>query len=78
MDNNCENIETIEKDNIIENPWLDWETDDIILAKNGFPMIGLNLKESDNYLEKVHQGYQCDYEPMKELLKSKIEDELIN
>jgi len=51
---------------------------DIILAKNGFPMIGLNLKESDNYLEKVHQGYQCDYEPMKELLKSKIEDELMN
>lgn len=51
---------------------------DIILAKNGFPMIGLNLKESDNYIEKVHQGYQCDYEPMKELLKSKIEDELMN
>ena len=51
---------------------------DIILAKNGFPMIGLNLKESDNYLEKVHQGYQCDYEPMKELLKSKIEEELMN
>ena len=51
---------------------------DIILAKNGFPMIGLNLKESDNYIERVHQGYQCDYEPMKELLKSKIEDELMN
>ena len=51
---------------------------DIILAKNGFPMIGLNLKESDNYLEKVHQGYQCDYDPMKELLKSKIEEELMH
>ena len=51
---------------------------DIILAKNGFPMIGLNLKESDNYIERVHQGYQCDYEPMKELLKSKIEEELMN
>jgi cell filamentation protein len=47
---------------------------DIILAKNGFPMIGLNLKNGDNYIEKVHQGYNCDYEPMKELLKSKIEE----
>ncbi len=46
---------------------------DIILAKNGFPMIGLNLKNGDNYIQKVHQGYNCDYEPMKELLKSKIE-----
>lgn len=45
---------------------------DIILAKNGFPMIGLNLKNGDNYIEKVHQGYDCNYEPMKELLKSKI------
>jgi len=45
---------------------------DIILAKNGFPMIGLNLKNGDNYIEKVHQGYECNYEPMKELLKLKI------
>jgi len=45
---------------------------DIILAKNGFPMIGLNLKNGDNYIEKVHQGYDCNYEPMKELLKSKV------
>jgi len=47
---------------------------DIILAKNCFPMIGLNLKNGDNYIQKVHQGYNCDYEPMKELLKSKIEE----
>lgn len=47
---------------------------DIILAKNGFPMIGLNLKNGDKYIEKVHQGYDCNYEPMKELLKSKIEE----
>ena len=47
---------------------------DIILAKNGFPMIGLNLKNGDKYIEKVHQGYECNYEPMKELLKSKIEE----
>ena len=45
---------------------------DIILAKNGFPMIGLNLKNGDNYIEKVHQGYEKNYIPMKELLKSKI------
>lgn len=51
---------------------------DIILAKNGFPMIGLKLKKSDNYIQRVHAGYQCDYEPMKELLKIKIEEELMN
>ena len=45
---------------------------DIILAKNDFPMIGLNLKNGDDYIQKVHQGYDCNYEPMKELLKSKI------
>ena len=51
---------------------------DIILAKNGLPMIGLNLKKSDSYIQVVHSGYECDYEPMKELLKSKIEEELKN
>lgn len=51
---------------------------DIILAKNGFPMIGLKLKRSDNYLQRVHAGYECDYEPMKELLKSKLEEEIMN
>ena len=51
---------------------------DIILAKNGFPMIGLKLKRSDNYIQRVHEGYNCDYEPMKELLKTKIEEELMN
>ncbi len=51
---------------------------DIILAKNGLPMIGLKLKKSDNYIQKVHQGYECEYEPMRKLLKSKIEEELMN
>ena len=51
---------------------------DIILAKNGFPMIGLKLKRSDNYIQRVHKGYECDYDPMKELLKAKIEEELTN
>ena len=49
---------------------------DIILAKNGFPMIGLNLKSGDNYIQRVHSGYNCDYEPMQGLLKMKIEEEL--
>jgi len=51
---------------------------DIILAKNGFPMIGLKLKRSDNYIQRVHEGYNCNYEPMKELIKIKIEEELMN
>jgi cell filamentation protein len=51
---------------------------DIILAKNGFPMIGLKLKKEDNYIQRVHAGYECDYEPMKELLKMKIEEEIMS
>lgn len=51
---------------------------DIILAKNGLPMIGLKLKKGDNYLQRVHAGYECDYEPMRELLQIKIEEELTN
>lgn len=51
---------------------------DILLAKNGFPMIGLNLKNGDNYIERVHEGYQCNYEPMQELLKIKIEEKITN
>jgi len=49
---------------------------DVILAKNGFPMIGLKLKKEDNYIQKVHAGYKCDYKPMKELLKMKIDEEI--
>lgn len=51
---------------------------DIILAKNGFPMIGLKLKKSDNYIQRVHAGYQCDYNAMKDLLKIKLEEELMS
>ncbi|GIT98805.1 Fic family protein [Sulfurovum sp. TSL1] len=50
---------------------------DIILAKNGLPMIGLKLKKGDNYIRRVHKGYECDYEPLKELLLSKIEEEIM-
>lgn len=45
---------------------------DIILAKNDFPIIGLDLKSSDNYIAKVHEGYAKNYEPLAELLKEKI------
>ncbi len=45
---------------------------DIILAKNGYPMIGLDLKSSDNYIAKVHEGYAKNYEPLAQLLKEKI------
>ena len=45
---------------------------DIILAKNGLPMIGLNLKNSDNYIQRVHEGYNCNYKPLQELLKIKL------
>lgn len=51
---------------------------DIILAKNGFPMIGLNLKSGDNYIQKVHEGYNCNYEPLQLLLMDKIEEEIRN
>ena len=49
---------------------------DIILAKNGFPMIGLNLKKGDNYIQRVHAGYETNYKPLAELLKQKIEEEI--
>jgi cell filamentation protein len=51
---------------------------DVILAKNGLPMIGLKLKKEDNYIQRVHSGYECDYGPMKELLKMKIEEETMS
>jgi cell filamentation protein len=51
---------------------------DIILAKNAFPMIGLNLKSGDNYIQKVHEGYNCNYEPLQLLLIDKIEEEIRN
>lgn len=51
---------------------------DIILAKNGFPMIGLKLKSGDNYIQRIHDGYLQDYEPLKELIKEKILDEITN
>ena len=51
---------------------------DIILAKNGFPMIGLKLKSGDNYIARVHEGYMKNYEPMEELMKEKILDEITN
>lgn len=51
---------------------------DIILAKNGFPMVGLKLKSGDNYIARVHRGYLKNYRPMQELIKMKILDEIKN
>ena len=51
---------------------------DVILAKNGFPMVGLNLKKGDNYIQRVHSGYEMNYEPLAELLEQKIEEEIKN
>lgn len=51
---------------------------DVILAKNGFPMIGLNLREGDNYIQRVHAGYEMDYEPLAKLLEQKIEETVRN
>ena len=42
------------------------------MIKTKYLLIWLNLKDGDNYIEKVHQGYDCNYEPIKELLKLKI------
>ena len=41
-------------------------------------MIGLKLKKGDNYIQKVHAGYEMDYEPLAELLEQKIEEEIKN
>jgi cell filamentation protein len=51
---------------------------DVVLAKNGFPMVGLNLKKGDNYIQRVHAGYETNYEPLAELLEQKIEERIKN
>jgi cell filamentation protein len=51
---------------------------DVVLAKNGFPMVGLNLKKGDNYIQRVHAGYETNYEPLAELLEQKIKEEIKN
>jgi len=51
---------------------------DVILAKNGFPMIGLNLKKGDSYIQRVHSGYEKDYNPLAELLEQKIKEAVKN
>jgi len=50
----------------------------VVLAKNGFPMVGLNLKKGDNYIQRVHSGYETNYEPLAKLLEQKIIDEIKN
>lgn len=45
---------------------------DMILAKNGFPLIGVNLKESDTYIQDIHKGYDKDYAPLANTIQRKI------
>lgn len=46
---------------------------DIILAKNGFPMIGMNLKTKEEYYIKcVQEGYNKNYNPLSKIIEEKI------
>ncbi len=46
---------------------------DIILAKNGFSMIGMNLKTKEEYYIKcVQEGYKTNYKPLSEIIEDKI------
>jgi len=46
---------------------------DIILAKNGFPMIGMNLKtKEDYYIKCVQEGYNKNYKPLSKIIEEKI------
>lgn len=47
---------------------------DILLAKNGFPMIGMNMKEKDDYIRRVQAGYAKDYTPLQELIYEKVSE----
>ena len=46
---------------------------DMILAMNGFPLIGMNLKtKEDRYIRCIHDGYQKNYDPLAEVIEEKI------
>lgn len=45
---------------------------DVILAKNGLPFIGLELKAEDNYIQAVHSGYTGNVQPLKEIILRKL------
>lgn len=46
---------------------------DIILAKNGFPMIGMNLKTKEEYyIRCVQEGYNKNYKPLSKIIEEKI------
>ena len=46
---------------------------DIILAKNNFPMIGMNLMTDElDYLKRVREGYNKNYKPLAETIKEKL------
>jgi len=46
---------------------------DIILAKNNFPMIGMNLMTDElDYLKRVREGYSKNYKPLEEIIEEKL------
>lgn len=49
---------------------------DILLAKNGFPMIGMNMKEKEDYIRRVQEGYIQNYAPLEELIYEKVSEML--
>jgi len=49
---------------------------DILLAKNGFPMIGMDMKEKEDYIRRVQAGYTQDYEPLTELICEKVNEKI--
>ena len=58
MDNNSDKIDDIKKENIIKNPWLDWESNDIqkITTKSGVCL---------NYLKSTDDDYITKKEDLK-------------
>lgn len=50
---------------------------DVILARNGLPMIGMNIKTGQkDYIERIHQGYNKNYKPLAEIIYDKIIERL--
>jgi cell filamentation protein len=47
-----------------------------LLAKNGFPMIGMDMKEKEDYIRRIQAGYTQNYEPLAELICEKVNEKL--
>lgn len=52
---------------------------DIIYAKNGFPMIGMNLDtKMEDYIQAVQKGYSKDYYPLARIMEDKLSEKMIS